>query len=53
MTPENKKQIAATQAILPVNIPNTLHRLARGVRAGRWVFATGQCGTDHVHGMAP
>lgn len=23
------------------------------MRAGRWLFATGQCGTDYVHGMAP
>jgi enamine deaminase RidA (YjgF/YER057c/UK114 family) len=53
MTSENKKSSAATRAILPVDIPNTPHRLARGVRAGRWVFATGQCGTDYVHGMAP
>jgi enamine deaminase RidA (YjgF/YER057c/UK114 family) len=53
MTSENKKQSTATQAILPVHIPGTPHRLARGVRAGRWVFATGQCGTDYVHGMAP
>ena len=49
MTSDNNK----TTAILPVDIPNTPHRLARGVRAGRWVFATGQCGTDHAHGMAP
>jgi len=49
VTSDNNK----TTAILPVDIPNTPHRLARGVRAGRWVFATGQCGTDHAHGMAP
>ena len=44
---------AATKAILPVAVPNTPHRWARGVRAGRWVFATGQCGTDYVHALAP
>jgi enamine deaminase RidA (YjgF/YER057c/UK114 family) len=27
--------------------------LARGIRAGRWLFATGQAATDYVHGMAP
>jgi enamine deaminase RidA (YjgF/YER057c/UK114 family) len=43
----------ATKAILPVDFPNTPHRFARGIHAGRWVFATGQCGTDHVHGLAP
>ncbi|MBX9825893.1 MAG: hypothetical protein K2Y27_12965 [Xanthobacteraceae bacterium] len=44
---------AAIKAILPVDFPNTPHRFARGVRAGRWVFAAGQSGTDHVHGLAP
>jgi enamine deaminase RidA (YjgF/YER057c/UK114 family) len=44
---------AATQAILPVCIPNTPYQWARGVRAGRWLFATGQCGTDYANAMAP
>lgn len=44
---------SATKPILPVDIPNTPHRFARGVRAGRWLFATGQCGTDYVNGLAP
>src|ERR1700758_1102001 len=44
---------AAAKAVLPTEIPNTPYRWARGVRAGRWLFATGQCGTDYVHGMAP
>jgi enamine deaminase RidA (YjgF/YER057c/UK114 family) len=44
---------ASVTAILPTGIPNTPHRLARGVRAGRWLFATGQCGTDYVNGLAP
>ena len=43
---------AAVKAILPAEIPNTPYRFARGVRAGRWLFATGQCGTDYVHAMA-
>ena len=43
---------AAVTAILPTDIPNTPHRFARGVRAGRWLFATGQCGTDYVHALA-
>jgi enamine deaminase RidA (YjgF/YER057c/UK114 family) len=51
MSPSNKKP--TVQAILPVDIPGTQHRLARGVRAGRWLFATGQAGTDYVHGVAP
>ncbi|MBX9840296.1 MAG: hypothetical protein K2Z80_00660 [Xanthobacteraceae bacterium] len=43
----------ALQTILPVDVPGTRHQLARGVRAGRWLFATGQAGTDYVHGLAP
>src|SRR5688572_18798077 len=42
-----------TQAILPVEIPGTPYRLARGIRAGSWLFATGQAATDSVHGLAP
>ena len=49
----DKKADAAARAILPVEFPNTRHKLARGIRAGRWVFATGQCGTDYVHALAP
>ena len=45
--------MSSAKAILPVAIPNTTHQWARGVRAGRWLFATGQCGTDYVHAMAP
>ena len=30
-----------TQALLPVRLPRLGATLARGVRAGRWVFATG------------
>ena len=51
MSPPTKKP--TPQAILPVGIPGTPHRLARGVRAGRWLFATGQAATDYVHGIAP
>jgi enamine deaminase RidA (YjgF/YER057c/UK114 family) len=43
----------AVEALLPVPIPHTTARLARGIRAGRWVFATGQAGTDYVSGLAP
>ena len=44
---------AAASAILPVSIPDTPYRWARGIRAGRWLFATGLCGTDYVHALAP
>jgi enamine deaminase RidA (YjgF/YER057c/UK114 family) len=43
----------AVEPLLPVSIPHTDARLARGIRAGRWVFATGQAATDYVNGVAP
>jgi enamine deaminase RidA (YjgF/YER057c/UK114 family) len=43
----------SVEPLLPVPIPHTNARLARGMRAGRWVFATGQAGTDYVNGLAP
>ncbi len=39
--------------VLPVRIPNSDVEIARGVRAGPWLFATGQAGTDYVNGLAP
>ena len=44
---------STVEALLPVAIPHTDFRLARGVRAGRWLFASGQAATDYVHGVAP
>jgi enamine deaminase RidA (YjgF/YER057c/UK114 family) len=42
-----------TQALLPVTIPHGNIRYAPGVRAGRWIFATGHKGTaDYVSGMS-
>jgi enamine deaminase RidA (YjgF/YER057c/UK114 family) len=49
----NMRSRGGTEAILPVSIPNTPFQWARGVRAGRWVFATGQCGTDYQNAIAP
>ena len=43
----------AIEPLLPVGIPHTRFRLARGVRAGRWLFASGQAATDYVNGTAP
>lgn len=43
----------SVEPLLPVSIPHTAARLARGIRAGRWVFATGQAATDYVNGLAP
>jgi enamine deaminase RidA (YjgF/YER057c/UK114 family) len=48
----NSTKPAATP-LLPVDVPDSPHRWARGIRAGRWVFATGQSGTDYVHALAP
>lgn len=48
-----KPQRISVEPLLPVPIPHTSAKLARGIRAGRWLFATGQCGTDYVNGIAP
>jgi len=42
----------SVEPLLPVAIPHTGARLARGIRAGRWVFASGLAGTDYVNGLA-
>jgi enamine deaminase RidA (YjgF/YER057c/UK114 family) len=44
---------ASVEPLLPVAIPHTGFRLARGIRAGRWLFASGQAATDYVNGLAP
>lgn len=43
----------AVEALLPVSIPHTEFQLARGIRAGRWLFASGQAATDYTNGVAP
>ncbi len=42
-----------TQAILPVRLPRLGATLARGIRAGRWVFATGLNGAVPGAGLPP
>jgi hypothetical protein len=44
LSSDNTLDGTATTAILPVVVPNTSHRWARGVRAGGWSFATGLLG---------
>ncbi len=45
---------SAVTPLLPVTIQPGNIRYAAGVRAGRWVFATGHKGTaDFINGMAP
>jgi enamine deaminase RidA (YjgF/YER057c/UK114 family) len=58
VSPVRKKQKLSSSRIsveplLPVPIPHSSARLARGIRAGRWVFASGQSGTDYINGLAP
>jgi len=43
----------SVEPLLPVGLPCTGVQFARGMRAGRWVFASGQSATDHVNGLAP
>jgi enamine deaminase RidA (YjgF/YER057c/UK114 family) len=43
----------SVEPLLAVPIPHTSARLARGIRAGRWLFASGQAATDYVNGLAP
>jgi len=58
VSPVRKKQKLSSSRIsveplLPVPIPHSSARLARGIRAGRWVFASGLSGTDYINGLAP
>ena len=49
-----RRRRMAVKAIAPVEIPAGNILYAPGVRAGRWVFATGHKGTaDYVSGMSP
>lgn len=44
----------AVEPLLPVLIPKGGIRYAPGIKAGRWIFATGHKGTaDYVSGMSP
>jgi enamine deaminase RidA (YjgF/YER057c/UK114 family) len=49
----NGRDSAVAEPILPVTLGKGNVRYARGMRAGRWVFATGHMGQDFEHGMAP
>ena len=39
--------------LLPVELGSGKVKFAQGMKAGRWVFATGVMGQDFVHGIAP
>jgi enamine deaminase RidA (YjgF/YER057c/UK114 family) len=42
-----------TQALLPVELGSGKVKFARGIKAGRWVFATGLMAQDFAAGIAP
>ncbi len=44
---------SAVEPILPVTLGKGGVRYAQGMRAGRWVFATGHMGQNFENGMAP
>ena len=43
----------AAEPLLPVELGAGKIKFAQGVKAGRWVFATGLMGQDFVNGIAP
>ena len=49
----DSKGSSAVQPILPVELGSGKVRFAQGVKAGRWVFATGLMAQDFVSGIAP
>lgn len=50
--PNSDNTTPAVEPLLPVAIPHTGFRLARGILAGRWLFASGQAATDYLNGTA-
>jgi enamine deaminase RidA (YjgF/YER057c/UK114 family) len=44
---------ATVQPLLPVELGSGKIKFAQGVKAGRWVFATGLMAQDFVNGIAP
>jgi enamine deaminase RidA (YjgF/YER057c/UK114 family) len=47
------KNSSAAQPLLPVELGSGKVKFARGMKAGRWVFATGLMAQDFVNGIAP
>jgi enamine deaminase RidA (YjgF/YER057c/UK114 family) len=47
------KMRAAVEPILPVELGPGKVRFAQGMKAGRWVFATGLMAQDFANGIAP
>ena len=44
---------AAVEPVLPVELGSGRIKFAQGIKAGRWVFATGLMAQDFVNGIAP
>ena len=51
MTTSNPLRTA--EPLLPVELGSGKVRFAQGMKAGRWVFATGLMAQDFVNGIAP
>src|SRR5215510_11317218 len=49
----NKSASRAAQLLLPVELGVGKVKFAQGIKAGRWVFATGLMAQDFVNGIAP
>src|SRR5262245_65655076 len=49
----DKSASSAVEALLPAELGPGRSRFAQGVKAGRWVFATGLMAQDFVTGIAP
>jgi enamine deaminase RidA (YjgF/YER057c/UK114 family) len=47
------KALRTAEPLLPVELGSGKVRFAQGMKAGRWVFATGLMAQDFVHGIAP
>src|SRR5262249_37081192 len=52
-TMSDKSASRAAQPLLPVELGAGKIRFAQGMKAGRWVFATGLMAQDFVNGIAP
>src|ERR1043165_9102089 len=49
----SKQASAAVEPVLPVELGPGKVKFAQGIKAGRWVFATGLMAQDFVNGIAP
>jgi enamine deaminase RidA (YjgF/YER057c/UK114 family) len=49
----DKSAFSLVTPLLPVELGSGKIKFAQGIKAGRWVFATGLMAQDFVHGVAP